>query len=203
MSPATTKRKRKKLERLVVTDVAALKALADPMRLHVLVELSDQARTVKEVASILGVKPTRLYYHFKMLEKAGLITVVDRRMVSGIEERTYETVADNVTPAPESLTSLVKEGIIGAFFKVIRAELELAALSAPEPVGDLNGPVPMLALTTLQLSPEQVEEVQERLVSIMQDFGSGAEASPDARTYHYVLGGYLAPSELQRGRNKD
>jgi DNA-binding transcriptional ArsR family regulator len=47
----------------VIEDVATLKALADPLRLRLMNLLATHPRTVKELASIVGVPQTRLYYH--------------------------------------------------------------------------------------------------------------------------------------------
>src|SRR5438093_9411843 len=96
----------------VIETVAALKAVADPLRLRVLLALAEGPKTVKELAGELGVGPTRLYYHVNMLERNGLITVVERRMVSGIEERRYAGVAKNYTASPSMETALVRSGVI-------------------------------------------------------------------------------------------
>ena len=193
-----TKRKRKKLDQLVVSDVPTLKAMADPLRLQILIELGDDTRTVKEVAATLGVRPTRLYYHFKILEQSGLIRVADRRMVSGIEERSYESVAESTTIAPEVIPSGVKKGVVGALLNVVRAELELALVSGSMVIGDPEGPVPILSMTALQLSPAEVEELQKRLRAIVEEFGDRGEPGEARRQYHAMLAYYLAPSEVHR-----
>lgn len=174
-----------------------LKALADSTRLQVLIELGDEARTVKDVASILGVRPTRLYYHFKILEQAGLIRVAEKRMVSGIEERSYETVAESTTVAPEALASGAKSGVIGALLSAVRAELELALLTESTSVGDPTGPVPLLSMVALRLSPNDVKELQNRYVSLMEDFGDPDDTEPGKQRYHGLFVAYLAPSEVR------
>jgi DNA-binding transcriptional ArsR family regulator len=183
---------------LLIKDVAAFKALADPLRLQILFELGDEGpRTVKTVAATLGVAPTRLYYHFKLLERAGLIRVASRRLVSGIEERHYEAVADSVGPAPEAVPSLVKGGVIGAMMRVVRAELELALMAQSAPPGDPASSVPLLSFTGLALSRADVEELQRRLAELMREFGSN-RPSAGTRVYHALFAGYLAPHELRR-----
>lgn len=198
MSRAATKAKTRKLKELSISDIAGLRAMADPTRLHILIELGDQPRTVKEVALTIGVRPTRLYYHFKILERAGLIRVAGRRMVSGIEERSYESVAESTTIAPEAIASGVRSGVVGALMNMIGAELELALLSGPVTVGDPESAVPMLSLSSLSLTPEQVEELQNRLIALNAEFGDGGEPAPEKRRYHTMLATYLAPSEVRR-----
>src|SRR5437870_4212224 len=73
----------------ILDTVERLKAMADPIRIRFVLELLDGPRTVREVAEALDVPPTRLYYHLRILERHGLVKVANRRMVSGIEERSY------------------------------------------------------------------------------------------------------------------
>jgi DNA-binding transcriptional ArsR family regulator len=77
----------------VVSDAAALKALADPLRLRMLEVLGlDPQRTwtVKELAAEIGQPVTKLYHHMKLLEAAALVRDAETRMVSGIVEHRYQ-----------------------------------------------------------------------------------------------------------------
>src|SRR3954468_14503996 len=80
------------LDTRVVADAAALKALADPLRLHMLEVLAkDPSRTwtVKELAAQMQQPVTRLYHHMKLLEAANLVLDAETRIVSGIVEHRY------------------------------------------------------------------------------------------------------------------
>lgn len=80
------------LDTRVVADAAALKALADPLRLHMLEVLAmDPSRTwtVKELAAQMTQPVTRLYHHMKLLEAANLVIDAETRVVSGIVEHRY------------------------------------------------------------------------------------------------------------------
>src|SRR5438552_14035615 len=100
--------------------------MADPIRIRFILELGEGPRTVKEVAEALGVPPTRLYYHLKILEREGLVRVANRRMVSGIEERTYEAVAEFWSVPPSmAAAALYESGALGALFDLVRAEIEV------------------------------------------------------------------------------
>lgn len=188
-------------EPLVIKDAATLKALAEPTRLQILLELSDGAKTVKEVANALEVSVTGLYYHFKILERAKLIRVAARRMVSGIEERSYEATAKGWTTAPEPASSLAGSGIVDALLEVVRAELELAlGAQTAAPLGDARSPVPVMSFTRLALTEEQVAEVQRRIDSVMLDFGETGPGPEGTRLYHAMFAAYQAPSELREGQ---
>ena len=49
-----------------------LKALYDPIRIRI-AHLLNLPRTPKQVADIINIRPNNLYYHFRVLEKAGII----------------------------------------------------------------------------------------------------------------------------------
>ena len=181
-----------------VRDVAALKALADPLRLQILIELLDP-RTVKEVAAVVGGSPTRLYYHVNILEKAGLIRVVSRRKVSGIEERRYRTV-DSWSLAPDMTASLVTEGIVKALMDVVRAEVELALLAKTDrEIGEPGSPVVLFGLSRLALSLDEAAELQKRIESVLEEFGAEGPPGPGRRLHHALFAAYLPPAELKEG----
>ena len=190
-------------EPLIIKDASALKALAEPTRLQILLELgAGTAKTVKEVAAALDVNATRLYYHFKILEKAGLIRVSARRMISGIEERSYAATASSWTPAPEPASGLAESGIIDALLEVVRAEVELALGSRSEaPLGQADSPVPLISFTRLALDERDVDEVRRRIEAIMLEYGELGPAPEGKRLYHALFSTYQAPSEL-RGRSQ-
>jgi len=198
--PASSAKKTKaqpEPETLVVSDAPTLKALADPTRLQILMALGEGPKTVKDVAASLGLGATRLYYHFKILEKAALIRVARKRMVSGIEERTYAATAQSWTPAPEATSTLIQSGLIDALLEVVRAELELAlGAQGREPLGEAGSPVPIFSLTRLALSDADVVEVSNRIMKIQEDFIDLGPKPTGKRHYNVLFAGYQIPAEL-------
>jgi DNA-binding transcriptional ArsR family regulator len=77
----------------VLDNPETVRVIADPVRLRLLELLRQQPRTVTELAELLDVPRTRLYYHIRLLEEHGLITVDDTRVVSGITEKRYRVTA--------------------------------------------------------------------------------------------------------------
>src|SRR3954463_9856403 len=80
------------LDTRVVADAAALKALADPLRLHMLEGLATgpaRRGAGKEPAAKMHQPVTRLYHHMKLLEAANLVNDAETRIVSGIVEHRY------------------------------------------------------------------------------------------------------------------
>src|SRR5215475_958756 len=75
-------------------DLDQVRALADPLRLRIVEAFSEKPMTTKQVAALLGEKPTRLYHHVETLERAGLIRLVETRRNRGTVEKYYRAVAE-------------------------------------------------------------------------------------------------------------
>ncbi len=167
----------------VIEDPETLKVLADVQRLAVLLQLADGPRTVKEIAAALGVPVTRLYYHVRKLESHGLVRVASRRMVSGIEERTYEATAENWTLAPELFAAAPSTGLVKAMFDMTAAELAVVMERGDADIGTLS-------LTRFWLTDEQVEDVRQRLGEIMLEYQHQSEGASE---YHGMLTFFRRP----------
>src|SRR5262249_42234476 len=78
---------------MLISDLETVRVMSDPLRVQALEAMTAGPITVKQVAQIVGTPPSKLYYHFGLLEKHGLIVVVDTQMVSGIVEKWYQAAA--------------------------------------------------------------------------------------------------------------
>jgi DNA-binding transcriptional ArsR family regulator len=80
-------------EMRTLTGLEQVKVLADPLRIRLLEAFCEQERTTKQVAELLGEKPTKLYHHVDALERVGLISLVRTRQNRGTMEKYYRAVA--------------------------------------------------------------------------------------------------------------
>jgi DNA-binding transcriptional ArsR family regulator len=87
----------------IIADLETLKVLADPLRLRIR-ELLTQPATVKQISAQLNIPVTKLYCHINLLEKHGLIMVVESRLISGVVEKVYQVSAYRLQLAPHLLT---------------------------------------------------------------------------------------------------
>src|SRR5262245_52283071 len=87
-----------------VTDLAQIRALADPLRLRILGALGREPRTTKQVADVLGEKPTKLYHHVEALERVGLVRLTETRPNRGTVEKYYQAVAGRFQVAGSALS---------------------------------------------------------------------------------------------------
>lgn len=185
----------KPLDRLTIDCLQTLKVYFDPLRTRIMQEIAHKPRTVHQIAEVLGVPFTRLYYHIKMLEKHNLIRVVDVVQLTGaIEEKYYMVTARQYTVDRKLLTfdpvgkndslEYNLDGIFGASQRDIRKSVAAGRI-------DLNLTPPhsraLLAGKFLfRLSDEQAKDFQRELAELLFKYQSG-ETSADDPFYSCLL----------------
>jgi DNA-binding transcriptional ArsR family regulator len=90
---------------LRVTTLQQLKVLSDPLRVDMLELILYEAHTVKQLATILAMPPTKLYYHMNALEMAGFARIVQTQVKSGIIEKYYRRAARTFLVDPQLFTA--------------------------------------------------------------------------------------------------
>ncbi len=83
---------------LEVDDIEVFEVLNNPTRFRILRYLQEP-RTVREIAEMFDVPPTRLYYHFNLLEEAGLIVVTETQKVGAMLQKVYQVRAKGFRPS--------------------------------------------------------------------------------------------------------
>ncbi|HKP30180.1 MAG TPA: helix-turn-helix domain-containing protein [Gemmatimonadales bacterium] len=79
--------------RLVLSRLDQVRALADPLRLRLVEALVAEEHSVAELARVVRTPVTRLYHHMDLLLEAGLVEVTRRVPRRGTEERFYRALA--------------------------------------------------------------------------------------------------------------
>jgi DNA-binding transcriptional ArsR family regulator len=173
---------------------ARLKAASDPMRIRMGLLMLDDGRTVKELAAALDVPTTRLYYHMKILEQHGLVEVIERRLVSGIEERRYRAIADAWAFGPGDPAPSAEEmgAILRATLSAVRGEMEVV-LHDHE---DADTAVPVFTLTDLVLTDDELEAVHAFIADLNERHAADRRADPpvgETKRYHFLFAGWQRP----------
>ncbi|MBI5667678.1 MAG: helix-turn-helix transcriptional regulator [Chloroflexi bacterium] len=206
----------KPIPEYVVNDLDTLRVLADPLRIQIIELVTHEPRTVKQVAAVLELPPTKLYYHIKLLEEHGLIRVVDTRIVSGIVEKQYQATALSYhvnkglfSPAsPSGLEGL--DMMLRGLFDDTRADIEESVAGGAIDVHageDGDGPVNrmlLIARNTLHLLPEQADDFYRRLRALIREFVGEDErlsGSPDEQTYGLLVTLYPSTRQSSPGRS--
>lgn len=200
MAAIDSERQRRRV--VMIDDLETLRVVADRTRLDILRLLRDEPRTVKQVAAVLDVPPTKLYYHVRLLEEHGLIHVTDTRVVSGIIEKTYQasgyrlTVARELLPGGGSgsgspldvLLSVVTEQAADEIRRGVEAGLIDVTTEALDEGGLLLGRV------WLRMTPERAAAFSARVTALFKEFTTDGD-DPGARPYEVLIGIYPTLSE--------
>lgn len=188
-------------EELVIDDLETLKVLADPLRLKML-ELLAKPRTVKKIAQILDIPPTKLYYHINLLEKQGLIQTVDTRIVSGIIEKHYQITAKVFVVEKGLLSPGTPEFddhfdiTLSTLFDNIKAEIKESAQRGVIDESD-NAPE-CLSLNIFQgvfrLTQAQAEEFHQRMQALINEYADLRDHPENENAQVFRLLNVLYPS---------
>jgi DNA-binding transcriptional ArsR family regulator len=167
---------------LILDNLEALKVYFDPLRMQIVQEISHQCKNVHEIAEALEVPFTRLYYHIKMLEKHGIIQVVETRAMSGaVEEKYYQIAAKQFIVDRSLLTLATSEGQNPALDILLETMLretgENIRRSVREGNIDLKTTAPnptalMIRRGVLRLNQEQATQLYHELEMLLNRFVS-------------------------------
>lgn len=182
-----------------INDLETLKVLADPLRIQIVELITQAPRTVKQVASVLNMPPTKLYYHIKQLEERSLIRVVDTRIVSGIVEKQYQAAALSYRVNRElfSLTSQAgKEGLNVMLTGLLDDTREDIQKSVDADVLDVSPqeeddkPLSrslLISRHTLNLTPDVAEEFYRRLKTLVREYVSESDEQGENKLPYGLL----------------
>jgi len=188
-------------DHLIIDSLETLKVLSDPTRLEIMkyigeVNKRDQRCTVKQLAKLMEVpptklyyhiKPTKLYYHIKLLEEKKLLIVGDTRIVSGIIEKHYQVAAMDITLSQNALSmhsgpkDLALEEILKSISQIMNNSVNntrssLIAIYEEERAAKEGGPparkqVAMhVSKIEMLLTHEQAENFKVQLTALVQEF---------------------------------
>lgn len=174
-------------QELVISDLETLKVLADPLRLSIL-EYLMRSSTVKRIAEKINKPATKLYYHFNLLEKHGLIVLVDTRIVSGIIEKHYQAAAKVYRVAKDLLApgstefdeglELTLNGMFAATKQEILDNIHDATINMAE---DAPWHRRMsLSQSRFDLTPKQFDKLREKLFGTLDEFSQLSETNISA-----------------------
>jgi DNA-binding transcriptional ArsR family regulator len=188
-------------DEFIIHDLETLKVVADPLRLNI-IEYLITPSTVKEVAEKINKPPTKLYYHFNLLEKHDLIKMVFTRIVSGIVEKHYIATAHVYRLAPgllapgtadfEEHLEITLSGLYGDTLNDMRESLKAGVIDIGE--NAVNYRRLRMFQGKVFLSPERADEFYTRLNDLFQEFEVGKntvsideDAKSDKHPYKLLL----------------
>lgn len=197
-------------QEIAITDSQTLKVALHPLRSRLITALAHEPRTVRELASIVNMAPTKLYYHVKLLQKAGFIAVAGERQIGNLTETSYLCTAKNFTVAPELSQGLGEVGAfektIASFISTLRASLlgsyrmvqEQKKGKAANPRGKATqkrrSQTFSLGIQTLQLDEGEADAFLKRCTELVKEFDAPKKAGSKARQYEIGFAFYPSAS---------
>jgi DNA-binding transcriptional ArsR family regulator len=168
------KESNKQLDSYRISNLEQVKALAHPLRVRIIETLaSSDPMTTKQVADWLGEKPTRLYHHVDLLEKAGLIHLTHTRKNRGTTEKYYEAIARQFRAAADLFSDESADDQVDALRPMIHTVFDnttsemLRLIEMQQPGDSLDDEGGMLSYIEMHLPQEQIDEVQQKLKDLL------------------------------------
>lgn len=182
-----------------INDLETLKVVADPVRNQIMEVLEKKPQNVKEVAEKLGLAPSKLYYHFNMLEKVGLIKVMETRQIANLIEKYYQTTSSFIDIDPNLLNFSTTEGkenlytMVTSTIDTTREDLlrSLQARSLQIEQG-AEGKLRSVTLSRYisNMSDEKANEFHKRMQELLEDFIDTDTKDPDQQTFALTIALY-------------
>jgi DNA-binding transcriptional ArsR family regulator len=148
---------------LALTGDAQIRAYVHPTRMTILALLAEEKQSVSGVARRLGVHPANLTHHFKLLEKTGLIQLVEKRDTGKNLEKYYRAVAYYFSVVPGSAMA----GKRALVLAILRDNLTAALQSLK------NEPLEQEVLgllKTVRVKPDDLLRFSEKLFILADEF---------------------------------
>ena len=148
-----------------MTPLAQIKALADPVRYQVYEHLVAAPRSPKQMAEILGTPSTRLYHHFAVLERAGLIARAGTRRTRGTIEQYFTAAVDRLdaTGRAKDRQAVLLPAIYAGVLQSTLAELDAAVRPGGAPRASHY-----LKRFRLRTTPARAAEIRARLEAVAE-----------------------------------
>ena len=152
------------------------KAFSHPLRLRILKQLVEEAHTNEELATALGEKSGKLYFHTKRLLDAGLIVLEGTRQKGPNTEKFYRAVARRFTastPVQDGATPHL-ERLLGSALQLYRSAWHESSGSIQQSEFGFHLVVPIDSLRRA--------EFVERLKTLQSDFRTSSSRVTDAQS---------------------
>ena len=187
---------------LIINDLETLKVISDPLRRQILELAQLEPMTTKQIAEALEAAPSKIYYHVRLLEKHGLIKVVETRMIANMVENLYQTAATSIKVNPNLLLSPAGESspafdqlIVDLFDEAklqvrrsIQARLIRLDTSEAEHPGLANA---HFSYTQANLRAEKAPEFRKRLRELLEEFDAlDEQEAKEGEFYSLIVGFY-------------
>ena len=177
-----------------VTTEQQFKALGDPLRGRILQMVHYRPATAKQIATELGSTPGAIGHHLQVLERAGLVQVIAKRLINNLTVAKYytRTAAVFVLDFPPAMTGDTPMELI--VLDQARDELTatLPVVSKEESLLDAWFP-------HKQLARERMRTYHQRIEQLVDDFLREAP-DPEGEVFSLFITTFRSPRYAQPPR---
>jgi DNA-binding transcriptional ArsR family regulator len=150
-------------EVLVLSKNSQIKAYVHPTRIAILNMLAAEKRTVSNVAKELGVHPANVTHHFKLLEKVGLIKLVERRDIGKNIEKYYRSTARNFVVSTSASTKISKQALE---LSILRNDLSTAISTVKR--GGKHDVIAVIKIA--RILPRDITSLKKKIIKLIREF---------------------------------
>ncbi|WP_066067926.1 winged helix-turn-helix domain-containing protein [Neobacillus soli] len=158
-----------------IDDIEIAKMMLD-VRKRGILDIAKEPVTVSQIAVELNEKPSRLYYHVKKLEEAGLLELVETRLQGNLIEKYYKRTkaAGRSFELDESLLKEHHGTVMEEIMKLLQPGLKLLQSELKKGKPDFDKQVNlMISLPTL--TGREWETSHERMMGAIREQSDGDE----------------------------
>jgi DNA-binding transcriptional ArsR family regulator len=155
-----------RIRELVLSAPEQVKAIADHTRTRILQVLDDRPASAKQLSELLDMTHGKVGHHLKVLERHGLVEVVEERAVRAVTEKLYGLTYDylRVKTAGRDAT----DPLVFLFEQAVRE----AASAAAQPFDGGR------RLYSIRMPQERAAEFARRLEQLADEFAASGGEGP-------------------------
>jgi DNA-binding transcriptional ArsR family regulator len=164
-----------------------VKSYVHPTRMNILKMLAKTKRTISSVAKELKVHPANITHHFKLLEKSGLIRLVEKRDTGRNLEKYYRAAAFNYNVRINEKGEVNKEALA---LSILRDDLSIAIDVIKGKKGATSSSAPKYVkalITTARLDTKRVNLFEKKLAELIKEFSKNSVKNGTAYTLNMSL----------------
>lgn len=174
-------------------------AILHPMRLEIL-RRCDEPRTCTELGEALGETPQMIYYHVKVLERAGALERAEERRVRAIHEGYYQAAARAYWLSPRLIGHIGgprrarASSSLGTLLPLAEElQSDIGRLSETERTGTAMGFSAQVRLARPEDRTAFLSDIQNAIQTIAKRYGGAGPSRPgqtDTDTFRLVFACY-------------
>jgi predicted transcriptional regulator len=148
--------------KVLITDTQ-IKAYVHPTRIAILRMLAKKKRTVSSTAKELDVHPANITHHFKLLEKVGLIQLVEKRDIGKNIEKYYRSIAQNFVVSFDKSKKTSSKSLA---LSILRNDLSTAVSTVKR--DDKKEIIAMIKVS--RILPRDIKVLQKKIKELIKEF---------------------------------